>query len=266
MIRRHTYGKTRLLTCGLFLICTIAHLNIDSHGQQEPENKRRSVKFGTVSYLTNLWYSEITPSAKPTAQDRTNYLDAVRDLGVTGLRDTIMNWTEIEPVRGGAYQFDAYDDFVRKASDRGIELIALAYPVPPWAAADSNDLLTGLILEGDPRGKPPLRKYEPEFKKFVRAVVGRYCGCANESLQVKLPIKHWLFMNEAGLPATKDWTPDELAHWLKIFYEEVKAVDPSAKIMAAGFLSPGVQFPPTPNLQASYLEQFFRSKELQGPK
>ena len=101
------------------------------HGGQQVG---KHVSFGINSYLGNIRHSDVRGHvAKPTAEDRTHYLDAARDLGVTAMRETFMNWAEIEPVQGKGYQFDAFDDIARKASERGIEILALAYPYPTWA-------------------------------------------------------------------------------------------------------------------------------------
>ena len=100
--------------------------------QSQPPS--REVRFGLNSFLGNLDHSELRPpTVKTTAQDRTAYLDMVRALGVTSIRETFMNWAEIEPTRGGGYNYSPFDDFARKAADRDLEVIALFYPFPPWA-------------------------------------------------------------------------------------------------------------------------------------
>jgi hypothetical protein len=214
---------------------------------------RTGVRFGINSYLGNIRHSDVRGHvAKPTAEDRTHYLDAVRDLGVTTMRETFMNWAEIEPEQGKGYQFDAFDDIARKASERGIEILALAYPYPTWATGKEptppDQLVTSMIAL-------PQRRFEADFRRFVRAVVARYCGQGPESLPLKHPIRHWIFGNEFDIPDYK-LSPDEYAFWLKAFYEEVKAADPGAQVVPMGYCNPWY-----PN----FLDRFLSSKNLQGP-
>jgi hypothetical protein len=210
------------------------------------------VRFGLNSFLGNLWHSEIRgPVVKPTAEDRTRYLDAVRDLGVTAMRETFMNWAEIEPERGQGYRLEAFDDIARKASERGIELLALAYPFPPWATGASPGSPDQLVT---PMLQLPQRQFEADFRRFVRTVVERYCGQRAESLPLQRPIRHWIFSNEMDIPSFKV-SADEYAFWLKAFYEEVKAADPGAKVLPMGFCTPW---------DSGFLVEALTSKHLQG--
>lgn len=211
------------------------------------------VRFGINSFLGNLRHSEIRgPLVKTTDEDRTRYLDAVRDLGVTTMRETFMNWAEIEPEQGKGYQFDAFDDIARKASERDIELLALAYPFPPWATGTRptppDQVFTPML-------RLPERQFEADFRRFVRTVVTRYCGRHAESLPLEHPIRHWIFGNEFDIPDYK-LSPDEYAFWLKAFYEEVKAADPGAQVSPMGYCNPWY-----PN----FLDRFLSSNNLQGP-
>lgn len=216
---------------------------------------RPGVRFGINSFLGNINYSEIRGPevVRTTPEDRTHYLDAVRELGVTTMRETFMNWAEIEPERGKAYQFEVFDDIARKASDRGIEIVALAYPFPSWAtgakATPANQRFT-------PMWQLPQRQFEVDFRRFVHAMVARYCGQKAESLPLRLPIRHWIFSNELDQFKV---SPDEYALWLKVFYEEVKAVDPGATVTTMGFT-----WPATP-VGITFLQGMLASKSLQGP-
>jgi len=208
------------------------------------------VRFGIDSFLGNLYHSEIRgPVCKTTPQDRTNYLDAVQALGITTMRETFMNWAEIQPKRGDAYQFSAFDDIAKKASDRGIQIIGLAYPFPCWATGAKA---TPPDQQSTRMKNLPLRRYKTEFDHFVRATVTRYCGQKPESLPLKLPIREWIFSNELDGRAA----PDEYAFWLKNFYEQVKAVDPGAKVAICGLGAPE---------KGKFLRQLLESPNLQGP-
>ncbi|MEO6435691.1 MAG: hypothetical protein ABIP55_08000 [Tepidisphaeraceae bacterium] len=209
------------------------------------------VRFGLNCFLGNLQHSEIRgPLVRPTALDRTHYLDAVRDLGMTSIRETFMNWAEIEPQRGEGYELEAFDDIARKASERGIEIVGLAYPFPCWAtgaAPTPKDQLFSSMWQ------LPRREFEQDFRVFVRSMVKRYCGQYSESLSLNIPIRQWIFSNE--LDAFKA-SPDECAFWQKVFCEEVKRTDPGAKVITIGLcVLPGTAF----------LDAFLDSPELKGP-
>jgi hypothetical protein len=187
-------------------------------------------------------------------------LDALRELGVASVRDAIINWAEIQPQREGPYDFGYLDDLVSKASDRGIDVLALAYFFPPWATVGEDRPWN---FPDDGRYKLPMRKYEAEFRKFVRASVGRYCGCRPESLPLKLPVRQIVFMNETEGYGGEFLPPDEYAHWLRIFSEEVRTIDPQIQVVAPALAAPGHWH--QNYLQGEFLDRLLDSKELAGP-
>ncbi|HUZ47833.1 MAG TPA: hypothetical protein VMW54_14450 [Terriglobia bacterium] len=224
-----------------------------------PENGGRRVQFGINSFLGNLGRSELRgPVLKTTPADRTNYLDAVRALGVHSIRETFMDWSDIEPVRGGGYLLDAFDDIATKASSRGIEIEALCYPFPDWATghpAASAD--KKFVFMGD----LPKRNYEGDFRRFIRKMVSRY-GTGPGSLGLKTPTRHWIFFNE---PDICYFNAHDYAWWLKVFYEEVKSADPAARVIAPALASPGVELAGDTRINATFLDQVLAAGELQGP-
>lgn len=216
------------------------------------EGRADQVRFGLNAYLGNLGNTEIRGSlVKSAAEDRSNYLDAVADLGVTAIRETFLNWADVEPVRGAGYDLEPFDDLVRKASERGIEIIALAYPFPDWATGAEKfepDQLFGLMYE------LPKREFEQEFRNVVSTFAKRYSGQHQESIPLDVPIRKWIFSNELD---AFDIAPDDYAFWLRVFWEEVKKVDPEAVVVTMGFryFANNVKF----------LDDFLDSSFLQGP-
>lgn len=224
---------------------------------QEPP---QPVQFGMNSFLGNLQHSELrAPTTKTSPQDRTNYLNAVRDLGITTIRETFMNWAEIEPERGKGYRFGPFDDIARKASDRGIEIVALAFPFPPWATGVQETQRGDYVFLGD----LPKPAYEADFRRFVQTTVSRYCGCTADSIPLKIPIRQWIFFNE---PDVTHANPDVYAHWLRIFYETVKSVDPHAKVIAPAIGTAGIALATkTDTISPTFLTKLLNSPELKGP-
>ncbi len=239
--------RTRLFS--VIVLAVTLPLSAPARAEDTPNP---GVQFGLNSFLGNLRFSEVRgPIVRPTPEDRTNYLDAVRDLGCKSIRESFMNWAEIEPERGKGYQWGAFDDIALKASERGIEIIALAYPFPCWAtgvAPTPPDQLFTLMYH------LPKREFEKDFRSFMSAVVKRYCGRYPDSLPAKMPIRKWIFSNELdafGVPA------DDYAFWQRAFWEEVKGADPGATVITMGFSHPANYL--------AFLEAFLNSPNLKGP-
>jgi hypothetical protein len=227
----------------------------------EAQDTPHPVRFGINSFLGNLRHSEVrAPTTKTSPEDRTNYLDAARDSGVTTIRETFMNWAEIEPERGKGYHFAEFDDIAAKASERGIEIVAIAFPYPPWATGVREEQKSDYVF----LGVLPRPTYDSDFRRFVRTTVARYCGCKSDSLSLKIPIRQWIFFNE---PDATRANPDEYAHWLKIFYDEVKSVDPDAKVIAPSVATAGLAFGISriDAISPTFLTNLLNSKELLGP-
>lgn len=151
------------------------------------------VQFGINSHLGETGKDELRgpETIRPTSADRTRYLDLVRELGVTTIRDD-WGWAGFEPEQGKGYRFAEHDDLVRKASERDIEVVAMVYAFPEWA--------TGAKLA--PPNSPtvimlqlPQRQFEPDFRRFVRELAIRYSGQRPKSLPLKQPIRKWIFAN-----------------------------------------------------------------------
>lgn len=237
-------------------------LHAGGHGTpaHEPETPERGVQFGINSFLGNLGHSELRgPVLKTTPTDRTNYLDAVQALGVKSIRETFLDWADIQLTPGGRYLLAAFDDLARKASERGIEIEALCYPFPDWATGQPQALPgKKFVFMGD----LPKREYERSFRQFVRMMVSRY-GPGPGSLGLRVPIRHWIFFNE---PDICHLQARSYARWLKIFYEEVKSVDPAARVVAPALASPGVELSGDSRSRAAFLDHVLTAAELQGPR
>jgi len=228
-----------------------------------PGPRPHSVEFGVDSYLADYHLgTELGASIKASPIDRTNYLDAVRDLGATTMREEFMSWSLIQPRRGGEYHYEVMDDLVGKASERGIRILGLTYFFPPWATV-GEDRPWNYKGGQDGRYQLPRREFESDFKQFVRKSTSRYCGCQPESLRLKTPVREWVFMNEPEGYGGINLGADEYAHWLRMFYEQVKSVDPVATVVAPALAVPGIW--QQGKFAGKFLDHLLSSQELNGP-
>jgi hypothetical protein len=219
-------------------------------------------QFGTTAFLAFRDPEGAFPFARPLPRDRTIILDEFKRIGLTHLREAILQWGEVEPRRGTAYDFSLNDDLVLKASERGIELLGIFTGLPLWASGDGDGPLD--MSPKDPRTFAPKREFEVDFRRFVAAAVRRYGNTPDKLTGLRLPVRHWEFYNEVDAAWWQD--PDEYAFWLKAFSEEVKRVDPTARVLTAGFASPAVRVARPPHKHdPAYLEKLLDSPNLQGP-
>ena len=115
-------------------------------------------------------------------------------------------WSDVEPVRG-TRNWSVYDDIVREARARGIEVYASLLGTPAWA----TDGPPGI---GVPRDVA-------DWRSFVSAAAGRYRG----------RVKAWGVWNEPNLPGFWAGTRTQyLDLLLRPAAEEVRKADPDALV------------------------------------
>lgn len=190
-------------------------------------------------------------SAKNTAADREIYFGLVKELGVKNVRDLFMSWYRAEPREGQPYDFTVSDDIARRAGEAGVDLLALCWVIPSWAAPDDTPGEWSLGL--------PRREKAGAFVRFVTAFVKRYSGLGIRGRAH--PVHAYEFFNEMeAVPV------EEYAFWLKLFYDTVKAADPTAKVVLGGLTSPGYRMANRPTGDYhTYFDRLMACNELAGP-
>lgn len=155
-------------------------------------------------------------------------------------RDRGMHWCVVEPTQGQFF-WEAADASVATARAQGVEVLGvLGYP-PAWASTYSPAERDRLKLPNKRgRNSNTPERYQPrnleEWKKYVRAVVGRYHD----------RVKYWEIYNEVdfhppAMHATFSGSTQDYFDLLKSAYEIIKEIDPSCQMMTAGFsLSKGI--------------------------
>ena len=183
---------------------------------------------GLNTHLGHSDYDGRWPSAKTAPADRDIYFNLVKELGVTRIRDLFMSWASVQPEPDAPYDFSLSDDLMRRAQDADVDLLALCWGIPRWAAVP-GELSVDFGV--------PSPAHREKFVAFVRAFVERYDLDGQADMpELRQPIRSYEFMNEV-----EDIAPGEYATWLKLFYETVKQADPSATVAVAGLTSPGLR-------------------------
>ncbi len=136
-------------------------------------------------------------------------------------------WRELEP-RRGAPRLSGSDRVALAAARHELAVLPVVLGTPPWAAASP-----------DKPNSPPAGT--ATFAAFMRILVGRYGPkgslWADHPKALRLPIRDWQIWNE----------PNHLTYWsdqpfatgyvalLKAAHRAVKAADPGARTVLAGF-------------------------------
>jgi hypothetical protein len=191
-------------------------------------------------------------SAKNAPADREIYFRMVRELGIRHVRDLFLCWYRAEPREGQAYDFTVSDDMARRAGEADVDLLALCWLIPSWAAGEPGD---GWAL-GVPR-----RDKAAAFVRFVTAFVERYDGDGVADLHgLRRPVHCYEFLQEMeAVPV------EEYAFWLKQFYRAVKAADPKGRVVLGSLSSPGYRMAGRPTGDYhTYFDRLMACPELAG--
>jgi hypothetical protein len=133
----------------------------------------------------------------------------IRKLGINATKLYIF-WSQIEPTKG-MYDWTAIDKFVAQLDSESEVLIAV-WSSSPWAV--KKPLF--------PRGSMPLNM--EDYRRFITKLVKRCQG----------KVKYWQNDCEPNSRTFWNGTPQEFVSTLKVFYQAVKAADPSATVIVGG--------------------------------
>jgi hypothetical protein len=238
----------RVVAAGL-----LAAVMLMASGCAKSKPKPPTLWVGLNTHLGHSDYDGQWPSAKTSAVDRDIYFNLIKQLGVSAIRDLFMSWARVQSQPDAPYDFTLSDDLMRRAQDAGVDILALCWGVPRWAASGPGQLSVDFGL--------PSSQHRDAFIAFVRAFVERYDMDGKDDMpELRQPIRAYEFMSEVeSIPV------DEYSHWLRLFYVTVKEADPNATVSVAGLRSPGLR---TINESSGdyhkYFEELLASPELEG--
>ncbi|MEM6884984.1 MAG: LamG-like jellyroll fold domain-containing protein [Verrucomicrobiota bacterium] len=129
-------------------------------------------------------------------------------------------WPRVQP-EPGEFKW-TQDESLETNKQHGFNIMGQFFGTPYWAAASGP--MPPQKPMGYPYGaKPDLKKY----REYVKQTVERY----QDSIQL------WEVWNEPAVSMFWNGSPEELAELVRISYETVKAVDPDAIVINAGYTS-----------------------------
>jgi polysaccharide biosynthesis protein PslG len=148
-------------------------------------------------------------------------LQRMSDHGLKVWRVT-MSWSSVSP-REGVMDFSGYDQFLRRATAHGIEVMATLTGCPAWACPGGGPPAGGAALEG--------------FEAFVAAAVARYGphGSLWNEGGARIPVRYWQVLNEVnGADQWPSPSPAAYAAVLRRTSATIRGTDPGAKVVLAG--------------------------------
>jgi hypothetical protein len=157
-------------------------------------------------------------------QDALSARDFDRMRGVVGTLRVPVFWPAVEP-RPGQLELGGLDTTVLGAAAAGVRVQPFVYGTPEW-------------LAGDPARPPVGATASQAWRRLLRRLVRRY-GAGGElwrGARAPLPIRDWQIWNEPNFLLF--WrprpSPAGYARMLRTSARAIHAVDPSARIVAAG--------------------------------
>lgn len=158
--------------------------------------------------------------------------------GVESMRVPV-DWSGVQPTRGGGYNWGATDQVVKRASAAGIDVLPFLTGAPTWAVPAGK--VPGSSLHA-PAHLPASGPAAGAWSKFLRAAVARYgpngsLWTENPQLAPR-PIRNWQIWNEPNFKyfVTRP-NPTEYGQLVKVSSTAIKGADPGAKVILAGLFA-----------------------------
>jgi hypothetical protein len=179
--------------------------------------------------------------------------DPLKDLSlVSWSRNTGLHWGKLElPPGSGRYDWDYMDGLVRKAQDRGYNLIFVLKTGNDPGVTEAGCSRAAQRSKREPHLKscPIQQKHEPAWKRLVGAIIERYDGdgkgdmprlARGFTLDVQIENEaassnYWYPSERDGRRAAKAFLPV-----LRLAYEAKEAANPATRIIAPGIIQPNM--------------------------
>ncbi len=193
---------------------------------------RTSQAFGKLpQYTNNLGYGMQADLFWLSPADKNRVYQLIKEAGFTWVKQQVQ-WSSIEPVEKGGFDWAELDRVVNSAHDSGLNILLSVAKTPTWA------LVPG--LDHGPPADPQ------DFADFMRVLATRYRG----------KVQAYELWNEANLAIEwKPVTPGPFVELLKVTYTALKQADPNAVAIMGALTPTGVIDPNIAIDDVEYLRQ-----------
>ncbi|MEI7987406.1 MAG: hypothetical protein WCI88_00085 [Chloroflexota bacterium] len=173
-----------------------------------------------------------------------------KELGVSWISSQpFVIWVDIEKVPG-YYDWSKLDEEVSTIQQMNLDCVIVLIPMTlapeeqakikkETGAADYRFLLFKND-SGDVQLYPHTEAENNRWKNFIRALVDRYNGDGvNDAPHLRFPVRNWQILDQFPSP----WFSDVKTYLnlLRISYQGIKSIDPTARVLLAGVASENVQ-------------------------
>ncbi|MCW7537301.1 hypothetical protein OOT46_05475 [Aquabacterium sp. A7-Y] len=182
--------------------------------------------------ISEVDYNEMAPYSTATAPDtlfgvHVNKLGVHHNWptlgqGIVRMWNTGTNWRDLEKANnvwdwttGNGYRMDMYVDYITR---NGAQILYTLGQTPQWAS--SNPSSTGMYGPGANMHPANMN----DWRDYVRTIARRYAG----------KIKYYELWNEPDFSGTYKGTVEKMVEMARIANEEIKAADPTAKLVSPG--------------------------------
>ncbi len=193
---------------------------------------RTSQTFGKLpQYTNNLGYGMQADLFWLSPADKNRAYQLIKEAGFTWVKQQVQ-WSAIEPVEKGGFDWAELDRVVNSAHDSGLNILLSVAKTPNWALAPGVD-------HGPPANPN-------DFADFMRTLAIRYRG----------KVQAYELWNEANLAIEwKPVTPAPFVELLRVTYTALKQADPNAVAIMGALTPTGVIDPNIAIDDVEYMRQ-----------
>lgn len=177
----------------------------------------------------------VVPQALPSQEQ----FGALQRGGVDSTR-TAIDWSGVQPQRGGPIEWSGVDALVERAATSGVEVLPFLTGAPKWAVPSVR--ISGGGGSTAPAHLPATGAAASGWKAFLAAAVARYgpggeFWATHPAVPVR-PIRAWQIWNEQNFKYfVAKPNPAEYGKLIKLSYAAIKAADPGAQVVLGGMFA-----------------------------
>ncbi len=225
--------------------------------------------FASAAQAVPATFWGVVPQAVPTEEQ----WETLKAGGVDSVRMPV-DWSEIQPTRGGALNLAEIDALVKRTSQAGIEVLPFITNAPKWAVPSANVPGTGGAVKA-PAHLPVAGSAATAWASMLKGLVARYGPngslWAENPTVPKRPIRNWQIWNEENFRYFDARpNPVEYGKLVKNSFTALRSADAGAQVILGGmFARPKggrrlvgkkVANPSSPDFFASYfLSQVYKT-------